>query len=189
MSFYIDDLFTIPIIHNPFSDLLDMRRQMLDIFDSHIPPQHDSSSSSSSSSKERGESTAITKSEGEENKIIRKWNPRCDVEEREEEVIVRAELPGLKKEEVKIEYDEKNGILSIFGEKKNEREENKETPEGKYHCIERRYGSFERSFRLPEACRSKIDEISAKCVDGILEVSCPKDKKPQVLAKKSIEIK
>jgi HSP20 family protein len=110
-------------------------------------------------------------------------------EEKEGEVIIRAELPGLKKEEVKIEYDEKNGILSILGEKKHEKEEKKDTPSGKYHCIERRYGAFERSFRLPEACRSKIDEINAKSVDGILEVHCPKDAKPPTTTKKSIEIK
>jgi HSP20 family protein len=111
------------------------------------------------------------------------------VEETEGELIVRAELPGLKKEEVKIEYDEKHGILSLFGEKKHEREEEKNTPSGKYHCFERRYGSFERSFRLPEACRSKIDMIDAKAVDGVLEIHCPKDDKPETTKKKSIEIK
>ena len=98
-------------------------------------------------------------------------------------------MPGLKKEEVKIEYDEKQGILSIFGEKKQKKEEKKDTSSGKYHYVERRYGSFKRLFRLPEACRSKIDEITAKSVDGILEVHCPKEKvEPKTLTKKKIEI-
>jgi HSP20 family protein len=189
MSFYIDDLFTIPIIRNPFSDLLDLRRQMLDVFDSHIPPQLESSSSLSSSSNKEGESSTSIKKIEDKSGSIQRWNPRCDVEEQEKEIIVRAELPGLKKEEVKIEYDEKRGILTILGEKKHEKEEEKETPEGKYHCIERRYGSFERSFRLPEACKSKIDEITAASVDGVLEIHCPKDEKPITTKKKNIEIK
>ena len=171
MSFYLDDLFTIPVIRNPFADLLDLRRQMLDIFDSHIPEQIDKEKEKEKRKEKEGEgegeSTSIKKAEAETEEkqkefIIKRWNPQCDVEEKEEEITIRAELPGLKKEEVKIEYDEKQGILSIFGEKKQEKEEKKDTSSGKYHYVERRYGSFKRLFRLPEACRSKIDEITAQ---------------------------
>lgn len=190
MSFYIDDLFTIPIIRNPFSDLIDVRKKMLELFDSHIPQAIETKTGEDNKeekTKEGESGTSIKKRE--EKKAIDRWNPRCDVEETEEEIVIRAELPGLKKEEVKVEYDEKHGILSIFGEKKNEREEKKDTPKGNYHYVERRYGSFERSFRLPETCLSKMDGISAKSVDGVLEIHCPKDKvEPKPTTKKNIEI-
>jgi HSP20 family protein len=177
-----DDLFTIPIIRNPFTDLLDMRRQVLDIFDSRIPEE-----SQQIELREGGDGEALTKKREE----IERWDPRCDVEEKEGELVIRAELPGLKKEELKIEYDEKHGILSISGEKKHEKEESKDTPKEKYHYIERRYGSFERAFRLPAACKSKIDGITAKSVDGVLEVHCPKEtvlEESKTPTKRSIEI-
>jgi HSP20 family protein len=198
MSFYFDDIFTIPVIRNPFADLLDMRRQMLELFDSHIPqqqqePQQQMIKEGEKEKEKEGvkedANTSIKKVEEKQEPMIR-WNPRCDVEEAEGELMIRAELPGLKKEEVKIEYDEKHGILSIFGEKKQEKEEKKDTSEGKYHYVERRYGSFKRSFRLPEACRSKVDEITAKSVDGVLEIRCPKENiEPKPETKKNIEIK
>jgi HSP20 family molecular chaperone IbpA len=103
----------------------------------HISLQSKQTSTEETKEKEKeGENTSIKKAG--EKKVIERWNLRCDVEEKKEELIIKAKLPGLKKEEVKIEYDEKQGILSIYGEKKQEKEESKDnTPQGKNHCIKR----------------------------------------------------
>eukprot|EP01018_Ginkgo_biloba_P006529 Gb_22138 [translate_table: standard] len=94
--------------------------------------------------------------------------------------IFKADLPGLKKEEVKIEVEE-GRILQISGERSKEEEEKND----KWHSIERSRGSFLRRFRLPE--NAKVDEIKAAMENGVLTVTVPKQPqpKPQV---KSIEI-
>ena len=95
------------------------------------------------------------------------WSPRIEVEQNGSEMIVRAELPGLKKEDVQIEVTE--GLLSIQGERRDEREERRE---GSYHT-ERSYGHFYRSIPLPEGA---IEESAkARFRDGVLEVTleCP----------------
>eukprot|EP01018_Ginkgo_biloba_P006528 Gb_22137 [translate_table: standard] len=94
--------------------------------------------------------------------------------------IFKADLPGLKKEEVKIEVEE-GRILQISGERSKEEEEKND----KWHRIERSRGSFLRRFRLPE--NAKADEIKAAMENGVLTVTVPKQPqpKPQV---KSIEI-
>jgi HSP20 family protein len=94
------------------------------------------------------------------------WIPAVDVEETGENFLIRAEMPGLKKEDVKISLAE--NILTVSGEKKMETK----TDERKYHRLERTYGSFQRSFSLPEPI--KADKISAVFKDGILEVKVPK---------------
>lgn len=94
------------------------------------------------------------------------WTPAVDVAERDDEYLVRLELPGVQKEDVKITIE--NNVLSIRGEKK--REEN--TNENDYRRIERSYGTFVRSFTLPMAVRA--DKIEAKAQDGILTVRLPK---------------
>lgn len=100
------------------------------------------------------------------------WAPAVDVEETQEEFIVKAELPGLEKEEVKVSC--KDGVLTIQGERKQE----KEVKDKKYHRIERTYGTFMRSFTLPENVDEK--KIMAEQKDGILYVRMPKtaEKKP-----------
>jgi HSP20 family protein len=129
------------------------------------------------------------KEDKNESGLLQKWNPHCDIRETPTELVIFAELPGLKKEEVKIEYDEKNSILSLFGEKKQEMEENKELPEGgKFHLFERKYGCFKRSFHLPDSCKTKINEINAKSVDGVLEVHCPKETEVETPIKRNIKI-
>jgi HSP20 family protein len=95
------------------------------------------------------------------------WSPRVEVEQDGSELTVRAELPGLKKEDVQIEVSE--GRLTIQGERRNEREERQE---GTYHT-ERSYGHFYRSLPLPEGA---IEESAkAHFRDGVLEVTiqCP----------------
>jgi len=94
------------------------------------------------------------------------WAPAVDLSETDDAYLVRAELPGMKKEDVKITFN--NGLLTIRGEKKNETEEKNRT----YHRIERSYGSFERSFNLPGAVKS--GNVEAKYDDGVLTITLPK---------------
>ncbi|MBI5905701.1 MAG: Hsp20/alpha crystallin family protein [Deltaproteobacteria bacterium] len=94
------------------------------------------------------------------------WTPAVDIYETNDSVIVKAELPGLTREQVGIEV--KDGLLTLRGERKVE----KEVKEENYHRIERAYGTFQRSFSLP----STIDQekISATLKDGVLELTLPK---------------
>jgi HSP20 family protein len=100
------------------------------------------------------------------------WVPTVDIEESPEEYVVKAELPGIDKKDVKITCND--GVLSITGERKQE----KEVKNRKYHRIERSYGSFMRSFTLPVEVDDK--KIVAEQKDGVLFVHLPKaaEKKP-----------
>jgi len=97
------------------------------------------------------------------------WSPRVDIHETEKEIIIDAELPGIAKEDIKVEL--KNGILTISGERKQE----KKTEKGNSYRIERHYGKFERSFGLPETVAD--DKVNAKFKDGILSLTLPKTEK------------
>ena len=94
--------------------------------------------------------------------------------------IFKADLPGLKKEEVKVEVEE-GRVLQISGERNREQEEKND----KWHSVERSSGKFLRRFRLPE--NAKMDEVKAAMENGVLTVTVPKEvvKKPEV---KGIEI-
>ena len=94
------------------------------------------------------------------------WSPAVNVEETKEELRLTAELPGMSIDDIEIEVE--NNVLSLRGEKREE----KEKEDRKYHLWERCYGSFERSFTLPRTV--KADEISAQFKDGILHVQMPK---------------
>jgi HSP20 family protein len=94
------------------------------------------------------------------------WNPSVDVEETEEGYEVKAELPGMKKEDIHILLED--GVLVLKGEKKQE----SETKKKNFHKIERSYGRFERSFRLPD--NAKSDGIRAKVDNGVLSIFIPK---------------
>jgi HSP20 family protein len=94
------------------------------------------------------------------------WNPSVDVTEDKDSVVVKAEMPGLNKDDIKISVQD--SILTLKGEKKQEKEE-KETD---YHRIERSYGSFCRSFQLPTTVRA--DKIKANYKDGVLSIILPK---------------
>ena len=96
------------------------------------------------------------------------WSPAVDVLESDNDFIVTAELPGLAKDDVDITIE--NGVLSLSGEKKEEREEGKADSGGL--VLERRYGRFRRSFSLPRGVDA--DKVSAKFSDGILTVTLPK---------------
>ena len=94
------------------------------------------------------------------------WAPSVDIAETIEEFQVKAELPDVKKEDIKVSVY--HGILRIEGERKQEKEENGK----KWHRVERSYGSFLRSFSLPE----HIDDtkVRAEFKDGVLNVRLPK---------------
>ncbi|SHH58260.1 Hsp20/alpha crystallin family protein [Thermosipho atlanticus] len=92
--------------------------------------------------------------------------PRVDAYETDNEIVIEAELPGLKKEDVKITIED--GVLTIKGERKFNREDKKKN----YKLIERIEGKFERSFTLPEYV--DVEKIKAKFDDGILKIEIPK---------------
>jgi len=94
------------------------------------------------------------------------WSPRVDVEERREGYVVKAELPGIKLEDIKITVADNQ--LVIRGEKRREVEKN----DTAYHRVERVYGSFERAFTLTKAVAA--EKIEATYRDGVLEVRVPK---------------
>jgi len=93
------------------------------------------------------------------------WAPAVDIQQCNGNLVVTAELPGMKKEDVKVEVSE--GALTIEGERKFE---HKEDHEG-YHRWERSYGKFYRSIPLPEG--AKTDQAKAELTDGVLKVSLP----------------
>ncbi|GAV74511.1 HSP20 domain-containing protein [Cephalotus follicularis] len=107
-------------------------------------------------------------------------NTRVDWKETPEAHVFKADLPGLKKEEVKVEVED-DRVLQIKGERKVEKEDKSDT----WHRVERSSGTFLRRFKLPE--NVKLEEIKASMENGVLTVSVPKVevKKPDV---KSIQI-
>lgn len=97
------------------------------------------------------------------------WNPRTDITETDKEISVQVEVPGMNKDEIKVKVE--NNVLTISGERKQEKKEKKTD----YSRVERYYGKFERSFAMPDAVLS--DKISAVYKDGVLSVSIPKSEK------------
>jgi HSP20 family protein len=97
------------------------------------------------------------------------WAPALDVKETKENIVVTAEIPGLNAKEVEVTIS--GDMLTIKGEKKQEKEEKDES----YHLIERRYGSFSRSIRLTTDVDAK--NIKAAHKEGVLTISLPKSEK------------
>ncbi|KAJ8639058.1 hypothetical protein MRB53_015758 [Persea americana] len=104
-------------------------------------------------------------------------NAHIDWKETPEAHVFKADLPGLKKEEVKVELEE-GRVLQISGERNREQEEKND----KWHRVERSSGKFLRRFRLPE--NAKVDEVKAAMENGVLTVTVPKEqvKMPDVKA-------
>ncbi len=101
------------------------------------------------------------------------WVPAVNVEETKSELILSAELPGLEEDAISIELE--NNVLSLSGEKSEERTEGDE--ERRYHLWERSYGAFQRSFTLPRTV--KANEIRAVFENGILRIYLPKQEEAQ----------
>jgi len=139
----------------PFKDFERMRREMDRVWDSFF----------------EGGLRGRTERAGE-------WLPSLDVSETKNELVVKAEVPGMDPKDIDISLSD--GVLTIKGEKKQEREEK----EADYHLVERSYGSFTRSVQLPKEVQSQ--KINASYKDGILKVTLPKSEEAK---KKEIKIK
>ncbi len=136
---------------SPFKDMVRLRTDMDRIFDE-----------------------MISKREGENGSGV--WLPLLDVSETEDNLRVKAEIPGVSKDDINLSIN--NNVLTIKGEKKMEKEIEGED----YHRIERIYGNFYRSIELPVLVKS--DSIEATFKDGVLEVVLPKvdEVKPKEIA-------
>jgi len=129
---------------DPFRDLTSIQERMNQIFEDAL---------SRSRGRDEGLRTGM-------------WTPAVDIYERNDAVVVKAELPGVEKEQISVEV--KDGILTLRGERKFERDVKEES----YHRIERSYGTFMRSFSLPVSVDQ--DKVKAAFRDGVLEVELPK---------------
>jgi HSP20 family protein len=96
----------------------------------------------------------------------RRWIPAMDLVETQEHLVLRADLPGMSEDDLDIEV--KDGVLTISGERKAEREEKSEG----FHRVERAFGRFSRSLSLPEGVNA--DQVNANFENGVLEVKIPK---------------
>jgi HSP20 family protein len=106
------------------------------------------------------------------------WYPSCDVYETENELILKMELPEVKKEDIKVQVD--GNVLTIRGERKLEKEVKKED----YHRLERSYGEFVRSFTLPPT--TDPNTLTAESKDGVLRIAI---KRREEAKAKTIDVK
>ena len=143
---------------DPFRDLLSLQERMNKLFEESL----------SRSGKDQEDLT------------VGRWSPAIDVMENEQEIVIKGELPGIELKNVEVLI--KDNLLTLRGERKFEKEEEKEN----YHRIERAYGAFQRVFTLPASVEQ--DKVKAKMRDGILEIRLPKAKK-ELPKKVEIEVK
>ena len=113
-----------------------------------------------------------------ENLTVAQWAPLVDISEDDKEYVVKAELPEVKKEDVNVTVE--NGVLTVSGERHFEKEEKGK----KFHRVERSYGSFVRSFSLPEDADDGA--VKAEFKDGVLNVRVAKHEKARP---KKVEVK
>jgi len=139
----------------PFRELERMRREMDRVWDSFFGER------------------PITKT-GE----VGEWLPSLDVTETKNDIVVRTEIPGMDPKDIDISLS--SNVLTIKGEKKQEKEEKEEN----YHLVERSYGKFVRSVQLPGEVKS--DKINASYKDGVLNIRLPKSEEAK---KKEVKIK
>ena len=118
-------------------------------------------------------STTRGDAEGKQGITTTEWTPTVDISEDEHGYHIKAELPEVKKEDVHVTVE--SGVLTIRGERRFEKEETKR----KYHRVERSYGSFLRSFSIPDDADPTV--VSAEYKDGVLSILLPKseEKKPK----------
>jgi HSP20 family protein len=115
---------------------------------------------------------------GQEAMTVADWIPTVDISETEAEYAIQAELPGVKKEHVKVTLE--NGVLTIQGERRQQQTE----PGRKHHRIETSYGRFIRSFTLPDTVEA--GNVRAEYADGMLHLHLPKSEKAKP---RQIEVK
>jgi HSP20 family protein len=102
--------------------------------------------------------------------------PAVDIYQEGDDIVLKAELPGLKKEDINIEI--RGDVITLSGEKKKEEKVEKKD----YHRFERSYGSFSRSFKLP--AEVQVQKATAKFRDGILEIRAPKTEEAKQKSRK-----
>jgi HSP20 family protein len=121
-----------------------------------------------------------TRVTAENEPVMANWTPTSDVLETKDEIVIKAELPGIEEKDVEIQIE--NGVLTIQGERKAE----KETEDKGFRRVERAYGSFFRSFTLPP--NVEAEKIAANFNNGLLEVHMPKKEgaKPRAI---KVEVK
>ncbi len=141
---------------NPFKELEDMEKRLSSYFGR----------------------PGISTESGKEAMTVAEWSPHVDITEDDKEYVIKADLPEVKKEDIKLTVQD--NVMSISGERKYEKEEKGK----KYHRVERAYGSFMRSFTLPEDADGS--KVNAEYKDGVLNVRLPKSEKAKP---KSIEVK
>ena len=130
---------------DPFRDLMTIQERMNRLFD---------------------QTLSKTRTEDEEGLTASTWSPSVDIYETADSIVLKAELPGLNRENIDIQV--RDNTLTLKGERKFEREVKDEN----YLRIERSYGAFQRGFSLPTVIQQ--DKIKATFKDGVLEVSMPK---------------
>jgi len=136
---------------DPFRDLVTLRERMNRLFED-----------------------AFTSRGEEKDLVASSWSPSVDIYETENEIVLTAEIPGVDEKNIEIKLED--NTLSLKGDRNFE----KETKEENYHRIERAYGSFYRSFTLPQNIDQ--DNIKAESENGILKITMPK--KPELKPKK-----
>ena len=141
---------------NPFRELDDMHNRLSRFFGATTPRSGD----------------------GREEITVAAWAPLVDIIEDDKEYLIKAELPEVKKNEVKVRVE--NGVLYISGERTLEKEDRNK----RYHQVERAYGSFTRCFSLPEDADSQ--QVKAEFKDGVLSVHVDKNQNARPT---SIEVK
>ena len=141
---------------DPFREMDDLQKRLTSIFG--LPPARAAN--------------------GKEDMTVTQWLPPVDITEDDKSYVIKAELPEVRKEDVKVTVE--NGVLTISGERKFEKEEKHR----KYHRIERAYGSFTRSFHVPDDADDA--KVGAEFKDGVLTVRLAKSEKARP---KSIEVK
>ncbi len=146
-----------PTRWNPFKELEEMEKRLSSYF---------------------GRTSVPSRGDKQEAIIVAEWSPLVDISEDDKEYVIKAEIPEMKKEDIKLNVND--DVLTITGERKYEKEE-KGT---KYHRVERAYGSFMRSFTLPEDADGS--KVNAEYKDGLLKVHLPKSEKAKP---KAIEVK
>ena len=132
---------------DPFRDMVTLRDRMDRLFDDSL-------------ARLRG---------AEDDMSLSNWSPSVDVYETTENIVIKAEVPGVKKEDISVEV--KDNTLYLKGERKFE----KDVKEENYHRMERSYGSFRRVFSLPATVEQ--DKVKASFKDGVLEIMLPKAEK------------